>query len=131
MRRRTLIAGIGGVVTTMPWTWFARAQRSVPKVGFMSSRGADDSMHLVAAFREGMSANGFIEGQNVVIEYRWAKGQYDRLPALAAELASDHLSVLVTTGANRRCWLPNKRRRPLRLYLLPAETPSKVAWCKA
>jgi putative tryptophan/tyrosine transport system substrate-binding protein len=98
MRRRTLIAGIGGVVTTIPWTWFARAQRSVPKVGFMSSRGADDSMHLVAAFREGMSANGFIEGQNVVIEYRWAKGQYDRLPALAAELASDHLSVLVTTG---------------------------------
>ena len=98
MRRRAFIAGLAGIVTTRLSTWVASAQQSVPKVGFLSSRGAEDSKHLAAAFREGLSANGFIEGQNVAIEYRWAKGQYDRLPALAAELASSHLSLLVATG---------------------------------
>jgi putative tryptophan/tyrosine transport system substrate-binding protein len=96
MRRRAVIAGM--ILGAVPRTWVARAQHTVPKVGFMSSRGAEDSKHLVAAFRDGMSANGFIEGQNVAIEYRWADGQYDRLPGLAAELARSHLSVLVATG---------------------------------
>ena len=98
MRRSALVVGIVGAMATTPWIWAASAQQPVPKVGFMSSRGPDDSKHLVAAFREGLSANGFIEGQNVTIEYRWARGQYDRLPTLAAELASSHLSVLVATG---------------------------------
>jgi putative ABC transport system substrate-binding protein len=64
----------------------------------MSSRSLNDSRHLVDAFRTGLQANGYIEGQSVAIEYRWANGQYDRLKALATELARSGVAVLVTTG---------------------------------
>ena len=67
-------------------------------IGFLSSRSLNDSRHLVDAFRTGLQANGYIEGQNVSVEYRWAEGQYDRLPALAAELVRSRVAVLVTTG---------------------------------
>jgi len=81
------------------WPFGARAQQAaLPVVGFMSGRSAPDSVHLVAAFREGLSEAGFVEGQNVIIEFRWADGQYDRLPALAAELVSRPVAVLVGVG---------------------------------
>jgi putative ABC transport system substrate-binding protein len=96
MRRRDFVTGIVGCAAA--WPLASVAQQLTPVVGFMSSRGPDDSQHLLAAFREGMRTAGFVEGQNVTIKYRWAGGQYDRLPNLAAELVNDHVSLLVATG---------------------------------
>jgi putative tryptophan/tyrosine transport system substrate-binding protein len=97
MKRREFIAGLGGAVV---WPVVARAQQTVPVVGFMSGRSAADSIHLVAAFRQGLTQAGFIEGQNVAIEFRWANGQYDLLPALAAELVARPVAVLVGVGGD-------------------------------
>jgi len=83
MRRRDFIGVIGSAVT---WSVTARAQPSLPVVGFLSSRSPAESEPDVAGFRQGLSQSGYVEHQNVVIEYRWAENQYDRLPALAAEL---------------------------------------------
>jgi putative ABC transport system substrate-binding protein len=96
MNRREFVATLGGVVT---WPLTVRAQQvAMPVIGYLSSRSPDDTAHLVAAFRRGLSAGGFVEGQNVMIAYRWALGQYDRLPAMAAELVRRPVAVLVTTG---------------------------------
>jgi putative tryptophan/tyrosine transport system substrate-binding protein len=97
VRRREVIALLGGVA--VGWPLAARAQRpAIPLIGFLSSRSLNDSRHLVDAFRIGLQATGYIEGQNITVEYRWAEGQYDRLPALAAELVRSRVAVLVTTG---------------------------------
>jgi putative ABC transport system substrate-binding protein len=97
MKRREFIAAIGGAAVV--WPFGASAQQAgLPVIGYMSSRSASDSRLLVAAFRKGLSEAGFIEGQNVTIEYRWAEGQYDRLPAMASELIRLGSVLLVTTG---------------------------------
>src|SRR5262249_14487141 len=70
----------------------------MPVVGYISARSPDDTAHLVTAFRRGLSEQGFVEGQNVTIEYRWAFGHYDRLKALAEELTTRRATVLVATG---------------------------------
>jgi putative tryptophan/tyrosine transport system substrate-binding protein len=72
----------------------------MPVIGFMSTRSPEDSGHVVAAFRRGLGEGGLIEGKNVVIEFRWAHGEYDRLPALAAELVSRRVAVLVAAGGD-------------------------------
>ena len=85
----------------------------MPVIGFMSSRGPEDSVDVVAAFHRGLGEGGFIEGKNVVIEFRWARGEYDRLPALAAELVSRKVAVLVAAGGLLR-GRRKRRRRPFR-----------------
>ena len=70
----------------------------MPMIGYLSARSPDETAHLVEAFRRGLGEQGFVEGQNVTIEYRWALGQYDRLPAMAAELVRRPVTVLTTTG---------------------------------
>ena len=98
MKRRKVVAALGSAAL---WPLVARAQQSaMPVIGFMSGRSPTDSAHLVAAFREGLSKTGFVEGQNVVIEFRWANGQYDRLPVLAAELVARPVAVLVGVGGD-------------------------------
>jgi len=94
MRRREFITLIGGAAAT--WPLAARAQQ--PLVGFMGSRSPEDSVDAVAAFRRGLGERGVIEGRNVLIEFRWANGDYARLPALAAELVGRPVSVLVAAG---------------------------------
>ena len=92
MRRRDFIVGFA---LTGAWSLAARAQQPpMPLIGFMSGRSLKDSEHLVAAFREGLGEAGFVESQNVGIEFRWADGQYDRLPAIAAELVSRRVAIL-------------------------------------
>jgi ABC-type uncharacterized transport system substrate-binding protein len=95
LRRRDFIIGCAAVA----WPLTAHAQQpSMPLIGFLSSRSPDDTAHLVASFRNGLAEYGYVEGQSVAIEYRWALGQYDRLPAMAAELAGRPVAVLVATG---------------------------------
>ena len=99
MKRRAFIAALGGAVG---WPLVAHAQRPTPPplIGFLSSRSPNDSAHLVAAFREGLHEVGCLDGQNVIVEYRWALGQYERLPALATELVRKPVTVIVSTGGD-------------------------------
>jgi putative ABC transport system substrate-binding protein len=96
MRRRDFITAIGGVAVT-PLT--ARAQQpALPVVGFLSSRSPGETAHLVAAFLRGLGETGQVDGQNVTLEYRWAEGQPDRLPALVADLVRRRVAVISATG---------------------------------
>jgi putative tryptophan/tyrosine transport system substrate-binding protein len=97
MDRRTFIGSIAGGFLAVPRV--ARAQQpAMPVVGFLNSRAAGDDPHLLAAFRQGLKEAGYVEGQNVAIEYRFAEGQDDRLPALAADLVRRHVAVITANG---------------------------------
>ena len=99
MKRREFVALLGGAAAAGPLA--ARAQQAaMPVIGFMSARSPEDSDHLVEAFRRGLREGGFVEGQNVAIEFRWARGQYDLLPAMAADLVSRGVNVLTTAGGD-------------------------------
>ena len=99
VRRREFITLLGG--TAAAWPLVAHAQQLVmPVIGFMSSRSPEDSVHLLEAFRRGLKEGGFSEGQNVAIEFRWARGDYSKLPALAADLVSRRVNVLTAVGGD-------------------------------
>jgi putative ABC transport system substrate-binding protein len=98
MRRREFISLIGGAAAA--WPLAAHAQQPVmPVVGFIRDGSADGSARFVAAFRKGLNETGYIEGQNVTVEYHWLEGHYDRLPALMGDLVRRQVAVIATPGA--------------------------------
>jgi putative ABC transport system substrate-binding protein len=98
MKRREFIALIGGAAA---WPLPVRAQQpGTPVIGFLSGASPGPFAHLAAVFREGLKETGYIDGQNVAIEYRWSEGQYDRLPSLASDLVRRGVSVIVATGGS-------------------------------
>src|SRR5215467_2763335 len=97
--RRELLAALGSAAAA--WPLAARAQqRTMPVIGFLSSRSPGESADLVAAFRRGLAEGGYVEGQNVALEFRWGEGRYERLTAYAAELVRRAVTVIVTAGGD-------------------------------
>src|SRR5829696_2672085 len=96
MRRRDFIGAVGAA-SALPIA--ARAQPiAMPVIGFMSGRWPEESAGAVAAFHQGLAETGYVDGRNVMVEYRWAEGRYDRLPAMAAELLERRVTVLAAVG---------------------------------
>ena len=93
LRRREFITLLGG--TASAWPLVTRAQQPMPVIGFLSGRGLNGFARPLASFQNGLEKSGFVEGKNVVIEYRWSEGVYDRLPAMAADLVQRQVAVII------------------------------------
>jgi putative ABC transport system substrate-binding protein len=101
MKRRKFVTLLGSVATAATWPLVARAQHSaMPVVGYLSPAGLASVEHLLALFRQTLAEAGYVEGRNVTFEYRSAEGQYDRLPAMAAELVQRRVAVIVASGGS-------------------------------
>src|SRR3954468_15205987 len=98
MRRREFLGVLGGAAVA--WPVAARAQ-TMPVIGFLNVSSPEAFAVYVTAFKQGLRQVGYVEGQNLSIEYRWARGIYDRLPALATELVSHHVTVIAANGGSR------------------------------
>src|SRR5215475_15717064 len=97
LKRREFLTFLGGAA--IAWPVAAHAQQpGMPVIGFVSGRSPNESTGVVAAFRRGLGETGFVEGQNLVIAFRWAEGRYHQLPALAGELVGLRVGVLVAAG---------------------------------
>ena len=125
MRRREFLGLVGG--TAVAWPLAAHAQQQgTPVIGFLHSGSAQTYSHLVAAFRKGLIEAGFIEGQNVAVEYRWSEGHNDRLASLAVELVRQQVAVIVTPGSTAATLAAKGATSTIPIVFLSAVDPVKT-----
>jgi putative ABC transport system substrate-binding protein len=124
MRRREFVAAIGSAVS---WPLVAHAQQpALPVVGFLSSLSSAALTGPVAAFRQGLGSLGYEEGKNVAVEFRWAEGHYDQLPALATELAQKRAAVIVTAGGDPPAFAAKTASTTIPLVFMVGQDPVKL-----
>jgi putative ABC transport system substrate-binding protein len=125
MQRRQFIAGVGAAATS-PFLWPVAAlaqQPAMPVIGYLSSRSPGESSAVVSAFRQGLAESGFVVGQNVTIEYRWAEGHYERLPALAAELVGLRVAAILAAGGPPSALAAKKTTSTIPIVFSAADDP--------
>src|SRR5215469_11971182 len=125
MRRREFISLLGASAAAWPVAAHAQ-QATTPLIGFLSSRSPNESEALVAAFREGLAEIGYVEGQNANIAFRWAEGQYDRLPQLAAELLKTQVAVIASVGGSVSALATKSATRTIPIVAVTGGDPVKV-----
>ena len=124
MKRREFVTALGMAAT---WPFAARAQHiATPVVGFLSSRSSIESKELVAAFNDGLKEAGFIEGQNIRVEYRWAEGVYNRLPGLASELVSQKVTAIAAVGNTPAAYSARNATSEIPIVFVVGDDPIKA-----
>jgi putative ABC transport system substrate-binding protein len=124
--RRELIALLGSTAALLWPQGVGAQQAAIPVVGFLHSGSPETLQHLLSGFHQGLAETGFVEGQNVKIEYRWARGQYNQVPALAAELVDHRVSVIVAGGGEVTALAVKAATQTIPVVFTTANDPVKL-----